>query len=426
MVPPNAVLPSVPPALQPALQPGVVPACVAPACVVPASAMNLGRAVHRRRWGSEVGRCLDWRRSADPGEESMPIPLLIGSCEPFSGKSAVVLGLARQLGREGVSVLFGKPLATSAADFPMNPEVRFVGTTLGLSDEQLLPSLRVLEPATAQARLLAADLEAGDVLDDLRSRIAAEAERLVLLEAAGTLSEGLLFGLSLAQLARELDAQVLLVQPWTDSRSVEPLLEARQQLGDRLAGVVLNGVAPEGLATLRAEVEPALERLGFPVLGVMPRSPLLRSVTVEELVRRLDARVLCCQDRLDLLVETISIGAMNVNSAMEFFRRRRNMAVVTGADRTDIQLAALEASTQCLILTGVGDPLPQLISRAEELEVPVLKVDHDTLTTVETIDAAFGHGRLHEAVKASYAIRLVQEHCNFSRLFERLRLPVRA
>jgi BioD-like phosphotransacetylase family protein len=416
-MPPNAVLPSVPPALQP----GVVPACV-----VPASAMNLGRAVHRRRWGSEVGRCLDWRRSADPGEESMPIPLLIGSCEPFSGKSAVVLGLARQLGREGVSVLFGKPLATSAADFPMNPEVRFVGTTLGLSDEQLLPSLRVLEPATAQARLLAADLEAGDVLDDLRSRIAAEAERLVLLEAAGTLSEGLLFGLSLAQLARELDAQVLLVQPWTDSRSVEPLLEARQQLGDRLAGVVLNGVAPEGLATLRAEVEPALERLGFPVLGVMPRSPLLRSVTVEELVRRLDARVLCCQDRLDLLVETISIGAMNVNSAMEFFRRRRNMAVVTGADRTDIQLAALEASTQCLILTGVGDPLPQLISRAEELEVPVLKVDHDTLTTVETIDAAFGHGRLHEAVKASYAIRLVQEHCNFSRLFERLRLPVRA
>ena len=420
-MPPNAVPPSVPPALQPALQPGVVPACV-----VPASAMNLGRAVHRRRWGSEVGRCLDWRRSADPGEESMPIPLLIGSCEPFSGKSAVVLGLARQLGREGVSVLFGKPLATSAADFPMNPEVRFVGTTLGLSDEQLLPSLRVLEPATAQARLLAADLEAGDVLDDLRSRIAAEAERLVLLEAAGTLSEGLLFGLSLAQLARELDAQVLLVQPWTDSRSVEPLLEARQQLGDRLAGVVLNGVAPEGLATLRAEVEPALERLGFPVLGVMPRSPLLRSVTVEELVRRLDARVLCCQDRLDLLVETLSIGAMNVNSAMEFFRRRRNMAVVTGADRTDIQLAALEASTQCLILTGVGDPLPQLISRAEELEVPVLKVDHDTLTTVETIDAAFGHGRLHEAVKASYAIRLVQEHCNFSRLFERLRLPVRA
>jgi BioD-like phosphotransacetylase family protein len=164
--------------------------------------------------------------------------------------------------------------------------------------------------------------------------------------------------------------------------------------------------------------------LGLPVLGVMPRSPLLRSVTVEELERRLEAQVLCCHDRLDLLVETLSIGAMNVNSAMEFFRRRRNMAVVTGADRTDIQLAALEASTQCLILTGAGEPLPQLVSRAEELEVPLLKVEHDTLTTVEVIEQAFGHVRLHEAVKASYAVRLVEEHCDFSGLFARLGLPV--
>ena len=58
--------------------------------------------------------------------------------------------------------------------------------------------------------------------------------------------------------------------------------------------------------------------------------PLLRSVTVGELVRRLEARVICCADRQELLVETLSIGAMNVNSAMEFFRKRRNMAVVPG------------------------------------------------------------------------------------------------
>ncbi len=94
------------------------------------------------------------------------------------------------------------------------------------------------------------------------------------------------------------------------------------------------------------------------------------------------------------------------------------MAVVTGADRTDIQLAALEASTQCLILTGASDPLPQLISRAEELEVPLLKVDRDTLSTVEVIEQAFGHVRLHEEVKATYAFRLVEEHCDLDKIFE--------
>ena len=388
--------------------------------------------------------------------------LLVGSCEPFSGKSALVLGLARHLIKKGVQIRFGKPLGTSdeaerrasgaESDRSSSPgslltelsgpsatpeeagpdglvldaDVRFVGEMLALSPEQLLPSLHLSDPTTARQRLLTGELDAGLGLARLQAQLGAGMDQITLLEAAGSLSEGLLYGLSLPQLAHQLQAPVVLVHPWNDARSVDPLLDAFGQLGPLLAGVVLNGVAPEAVAGLLAAEVPALEQLGIPVLGVMPRSPLLRSVTVEELARRLEARVLCCRERLDLLVETLSIGAMNVNSAMEFFRRRRNMAVVTGADRTDIQLAALEASTQCLILTGAGEPLPQLISRAEELDVPLLKVDHDTLTTVEVIERTFGHVRLNESVKATYAFRLVEEHCQFDRLDARLRLPVPA
>ena len=383
--------------------------------------------------------------AAEPGSV-----LLVGSCEPFSGKSALVLGLARHLINKGTQIRFGKPLGTSdeaerqaagpdadpssstsadaaaPGELVLDADVRFVGDILGLSPDQLLPSLHLSDPSTARKKLLSGDLDAGLVLAQLQDQLASGNNQITLLETAGSFSEGLLYGLSLPQLAHQLQAPVVLVHPWIDARSVDPLLEAYGQLGSLLAGVVLNGVAPEAVAGLLEAEVPALERLGIPVLGVMPRSPLLRSVTVEELARRLQARVLCCRERLDLLVETLSIGAMNVNSAMEFFRRRRNMAVVTGADRTDIQLAALEASTQCLILTGAGEPLPQLISRAEELDVPLLKVDHDTLTTVEVIERTFGHVRLNEAVKATYAFRLVEEHCQFDRLDARLRLPVPA
>jgi BioD-like phosphotransacetylase family protein len=372
--------------------------------------------------------------------ESGSPTLLIGSCEAFSGKSALVLGLARQLVQRGLPVRFGKPLAADAAageaeapagasnpaDDLIDDDVRFVGRILGLPEDQLIPAVHRHSPASSHQRLLSGQLQASDGLTALRQRVVDAPAGLTLLEGPGSLSEGLLYGLSLVQVARGLQAPVVLVHPWSDCDSIDPLLQAREQLGDLLAGVVLNAVQPERVASLREELVPALQRLGLPVLGVMPRSPLLRSVTVEELSRRLDAQVLCCRDRLDLLVETLSIGAMNVNSAMEFFRRRRNMAVVTGADRTDIQLAALEASTQCLILTGAGEPLPQLISRAEELEVPLLKVEHDTLTTVEVIESTFGHVRLQESVKATYAFRLVEEHCDFTELFSRLRLPVPA
>ena len=97
------------------------------------------------------------------------------------------------------------------------------------------------------------------------------------------------------------------------------------QLGDRLRGVVLNAVTPDDVAALSVRCPcPA----GVGSHRLRSTLALLRSVTVGELVRRLDARVICCPEKLELLVETLSIGAMNVNSAMEFFRRRRNMAVV--------------------------------------------------------------------------------------------------
>jgi BioD-like phosphotransacetylase family protein len=203
---------------------------------------------------------------------------------------------------------------------------------------------------------------------------------------------------------------------------VETLLSAKQLLGDHLLGVLINDIPAEQLSIAESTVRPFLEQQGIPVLAMMPRSDLLRSVSVRELVRQLKAEVLCRSDRLDLMVETLKIGAMNVNSALKYFRKGRNMAVVTGGDRADIQMAALETSTHCLILTGQLPPQPFILSRAEELEIPVLSVDLDTLTTVEIVDDAFGQVRLNEAIKVQCIRQMMDRHFDIERLMSQLGL----
>ncbi len=105
--------------------------------------------------------------------------LLIGSCEAYSGKSALVLGLARQLLQHGVSVRFGKPLAASSAsaadghddlsdDDLIDDDVRFVGQILGLPDSQLIAAVHRHGPADSEQRLLRGDLTAGAGLEALR------------------------------------------------------------------------------------------------------------------------------------------------------------------------------------------------------------------------------------------------------------------
>tara|TARA_B100000965_G_scaffold55728_1_gene42264 strand:+ start:651 stop:1760 length:1110 start_codon:yes stop_codon:yes gene_type:complete len=355
--------------------------------------------------------------------------LLIGSCEPFSGKSAIVLGIAKKIISCKKQVRLGKPLATCieltnlpsmAYEGLIDDDVKFISSNLGIDENNLISSVGLLDNISAEKRIANKDLSPGRGFDQIKELINDDFDGLNILEAAGSLHEGLVYGLSLPQLAKALNSKVIVVNLWEDSKSVDALLDAKNQLGKYFAGAVLNAVIPSEVENIKKTIIPSLNDLGIEVFGVMPKSPLLRSVTVGELIRRLDAKVICCPEKNQLLVETLSIGAMGVNSAMEFFRRRRNMAVVTGADRTDIQLAALEASTQCLILTGIGDPLTQIIHRAEELEVPILKVDKDTLSCVEVIEQAFGHVRLHESIKASYAIQLVQDNVNIKRILEKI------
>jgi BioD-like phosphotransacetylase family protein len=83
-------------------------------------------------------------------------------------------------------------------------------------------------------------------------------------------------------------------------------------------------------------------------------------------------------------------------------------------------MAALETSTQCLVLTGQMPPAAFILNRAEELEIPVLSVELDTLSTVEIIDQAFGKVRLHETAKVDCVRQLIAKYFHLDRLLASL------
>jgi uncharacterized protein len=349
--------------------------------------------------------------------------LLVGSPEAYCGKSAIILGMAHLFQKKGLNIVYGKPLGTCLTNSQpkaVDEDVLFIAETLQLSNDRLLPTLIPLDEATISQQLAGSDQT--DYLQMLRDYTKAPTGDLVLLEGAGTLEEGRLFGLALPQMAEELDAAVVLVTRYRSGLVVESLLAAKQQLGNRLVGVLINDILIEHLEMVNTQIKPFLEKRNIAVLGMLPRNDLLRSVSVSELAHQLKAEVLCRSDRLDLMVESLKIGAMSVNSALGYFRKGHNMAVITGGDRTDIQLAALETSTHCLILTGQIPPSAAVLGRAEDLEIPILSVDLDTLTTVEIVDRTFGQVRLHEPVKVQAVCQMMTKYFDIDRLLTKLEL----
>lgn len=353
--------------------------------------------------------------------------LLVGSTEVYGGKSATIVGIAHQLQQKGIAIGYGKPLGTYPCQSLVDTgeeDVRFMAAVLALSESHYKAPVLCLDELTIRKQLKnESRKDNSELLDTYIGDIAGD---LVLLEGPSTLSEGRLFDLSLGRMAAQLDAPILLVARYHSLELLDRLLAAKIELGDRLLGVLISDI-PEGDWQLVAtEIEPFLQQENIEVFGRLPGNSLLRSVSVRELAKKLGAKVLCREDRLDLMVENLTIGAMNVNSALEYFRKGRNMAVVTGGDRSELQLAALETSTNCLILTGHSPPQDFVLARAEDLEIPILSVDLDTLTTVEIADRAFGQVRLQEAIKVDCIRELMQEHFDIDRLIGALDLQLAA
>lgn len=350
--------------------------------------------------------------------------LIIGSVEAYSGKSATILGVAHQLQSKGINLSYAKPVGSDfyrEGNHTTEDDVAFMAQALELSSQQVGNPLVNLTRTSLEETLQSA--YPPDYRQALRDYVTQfNDSELVLMEAPPSSSQGSLFHLSIEQMATTLDAPVLLVVRYNSLLVVDQILAAQQRLGSCLLGVVINDVPPEGETEMTTVVKPFLEQQNIPIFGILPQNALLHSVSVRELAKALEAKVLCRSDRLDLMVEQLTIGAMNVNSALKYFRKGKHLAVVTGGDRSDLQLAALETSAHCLILTGHVPPQDYILSRAESLEIPILAVEFDTLTTVEIAQRSFQQVRIQEPIKVQYIQDLMAQHFDTERLMNQLGL----
>ena len=347
------------------------------------------------------------------------VTLYVGSSETFAGKSLICMALGSYLKQMGKRIAYIKPIAvlpTRAQGLTVDEDVTFIREALQLDDPLEAMSPIVITPELID-RIFAGQTE------DYPAQILAAFERVardkdvVLVGGVGSVvSTGLFMGLPASRVADLLGAKVLVVGRALSERCVDWILSARELVGDRLIGMILNQVPWGELDHVTRVVIPYLATQGIEVFGAIPRDEVLQATTVAELAEVLSAQMLCCPGHEQELVEHFSVGAMNVESALRYFRRTPNKAVITGGDRADIQLAALETSTKCIIATGDLHPNAIILARAEERGIPILLTRDDTLAAVERIESFLGRQRVRSPKKITRALDLLRSHVALDRL----------
>ena len=206
-------------------------------------------------------------------------------------------------------------------------------------------------------------------------------KEFMVIEGSRDFANGYSHGISHMDIASALGAPIILVSSVSPQAidSVFMFKHFCDENGLDLKGVVLNRC--EG-----TKEKDFLKAKGVKILGEIPNLPELRTFRVSEIIEKVGWEVIAGKNGMDNIVEEVMVGAMSPQVAVRYMRRSQKKAVITGGDRTEIQLAALSTNTSCLILTGGIRPTRTITLRADELGVPVILTTEDTLTAAELVD----------------------------------------
>jgi len=341
---------------------------------------------------------------------------MISSIDAFSGKSSLVIALGKILQERGYKVGYFKPFGIG----------KYIGKELVEEDVSGIASILKVEDSLEKICPLVIDipyLEFEMNVGNLKKRIleaykkVREGKDVVLVEGALSYEIGKFIGLSDDEIARELNLNVVMVAKF-DEFVLDKIAMAKQVFGDRLKQVVLNFVSGY-MERYINDISEKLAKMDVELAGAIPKDPFLSGTFLSDIVDVLNG-IYLVKPKEDVIIEQILVGALTAQSALEHFRRCRNCAVVTGGDRSDIIVTALDVpNVKCLILTGNLEPPSVVLGIARSRGIPIILVPYDTLTTVSLVNRVAGKGKM-KGKKVERMVEIVKKYVNVDELIRSL------
>ena len=312
--------------------------------------------------------------------------IYITSNKPRSGKTSVAMSLATRLLASDKKAVLIKPISIRDGSIKSDNDGDILrnansGEAVNSGDWPIMISSNI-DDHTDQ-------LDSGiNIVNEIDSSVFSVVEGL-----SGLTGD---VGKTSKNIADRLDARVVVVLGYEESGLIGAAIDAKSLFGDKLCGVIINGVTRYKIREAKRVMLPKIESEGITVLAVIPEDRKLLGTTVNELAQHLNGEIISWKEKGDNFVDNYLIGGMVLDWGVLYFERHLNKAVIVRGDRPDIQMAALQTETSCLVLTGGHDPIQYVEYEAQEEEVPIIKVDSDTLNTTIVLESlqkksVFGH-----------------------------------
>jgi len=309
--------------------------------------------------------------------------LIIGSVCEDAGKTSLIVGLARILGKKfgylkpfGDRLIYRKKrlwdydsaLLTNIFGLEQSSE----DMTIGFEHAKLR---YMYDEASTRSKLLEMVRNLGD------------ANQILFVEGGKDLTYGTSVRLDTLSLARYLGGKLIIVASGDEGTILDDVtfLKKYVNMSDLEFTLVINKVNNiDDYANTHLQ---DIKEMGIKVAGIIPFQKDLTYVNVSYVAERLQARVISGEGGLSNKVKHVFVGAMSGDAAVRLplFKIENKLAITSG-DRSDMIVAALESSTAGIVLTNNVIPAQNIIAKAAEKNIPLLLVPYDTFQTAKRVD----------------------------------------
>ncbi|HOO78271.1 MAG TPA: AAA family ATPase [bacterium] len=329
---------------------------------------------------------------------SKPVRLYVSATRQNDGKTIVSLGLINSLRKRFDPIGYIKPVGQQYLD--INGE---------RIDKDVVLMQRIYAFADPLAAMSPVAIPRGFTEDYIRNpyprRIkqlvvdsfnrVAEGKSLTLIEGTGHAGVGSVFDLSNAEVARLLEAKVIIVSLGGVGKPIDEILLNKSMFdhyGVEILGVILNKVRGEKFDKVNTLVRKSLESRGLKVLGIVPFDQVLSIPTLREIIWAIKGELISGHDRIDAQTGKYVIGAMPLSTALDFFTGR--YLLITPGNREDLIMASLthaltedqtDTDLSGIILTGGILPHRNILRLIRKTGYPLVAVKDDTYTITSKI-----------------------------------------